>query len=83
MIVDLFQRRIWLGPLLGIVIGLLIGLLIGWSTVDFKAARDDVRMVAEAYATNNNAALAKARLASKRLATLPAKTELNRATPNR
>ena len=64
MIGGLLQRNVLIGLGIGIVLGLVIGLLIGWSTVDFKAARDDVRMVAEAYATNNNAALAKARLAS-------------------
>ena len=64
MIVGLFQRQIWLGPLLGILIGLAIGLPAGWMTVSFQPGKDDVRMVAEALATNNNANLAKARLAN-------------------
>ncbi len=61
-LVELLQRRIWLGPLIGLLIGLGVGLPLGWQTVDWQPGPDDVASVADSYSLNNDAALARARL---------------------
>ncbi len=64
-IVQLLQRRIWLGPLiliLTLLVGLGVGLAIGWMTVEFKPNASDVAAAADSYALNNDLDLAKARL---------------------
>jgi len=63
-IVELLQRRIWLGPLIALVIGLGLGLVLGWETVSFKPSVDDVAAAADSYALNNDATLAARRLSS-------------------
>jgi hypothetical protein len=63
-IVELLQRRIWIGPLLGLIIGLGLGLLIGWviAPVSWQPNADDVVAVADSYYLNNDPVLARARL---------------------
>jgi len=63
-IVELLQRRIWIGPLIGVVIGLGLGLLIGWVLlpVSWQPNADDVMAVAEAYETTKDPVVARARL---------------------
>ncbi len=66
-IIELLQRRIWLGPLIALivfVVGLVVGLVIGWETVSFKASSDDVAAAADSYYLNNDLGLATRRLSS-------------------
>jgi hypothetical protein len=66
-LIELLQRRIWLGPLIGLIIGILLGLLFGWvvAPVSWAPVSDDIASMADAYEINPAAAtaLAKARLA--------------------
>ncbi|HEX9074149.1 MAG TPA: hypothetical protein VF932_00135 [Anaerolineae bacterium] len=66
-LIELLQRRIWLGPLIGLIIGIVLGLLFGWVVVpvSWAPASDDIASMADAYEINPAAAttLAKARLA--------------------
>ena len=52
-IVGLLQRRIWIGPLIGVVIGIGLGLLIGWviMPVNWQPNADDVLAVADSYSS--------------------------------
>jgi hypothetical protein len=63
-ILELVQRRIWIGPLVGLLIGLALGLLIGWviAPVSWVPNADDILAVADSYSVNNDAPLARARL---------------------
>ena len=63
-IVGLLQRRIWIGPLIGVVIGISLGLLIGWLVmpVNWQPNQDDVLAVADSYSLNGDPVLARARL---------------------
>ncbi|MCI0474920.1 MAG: hypothetical protein L0Y55_01620 [Anaerolineales bacterium] len=63
-IVELLQRRIWIGPLIGLIIGIGLGLLIGWvvAPVNWQPNADDVVAVADSYSLNNDPVLARARL---------------------
>jgi hypothetical protein len=63
-IVGLLQRRIWIGPLLGLIVGLGLGLLIGWvvAPVSWQPNADDMVAVADSYYLNNDPVLARARL---------------------
>ncbi|MCX7838643.1 MAG: hypothetical protein N2559_04190 [Anaerolineae bacterium] len=63
-ILELVQRRIWIGPLVGLLIGLALGLLIGWviAPVSWTPNADDILAVADSYSVNNDPVLARARL---------------------
>ena len=63
-IVGLLQRRIWIGPLIGLLIGISLGLLIGWvvAPVNWQPNPDDVLAAADSYYLNNDPVLARARL---------------------
>jgi hypothetical protein len=63
-IVELLQRRIWIGPVLGLIVGLGLGLLIGWviAPVSWQPNADDMVAVADSYYLNNDPVLARARL---------------------
>jgi hypothetical protein len=63
-IVGLLQRRIWIGPLIGLLIGIGLGLLIGWviAPVNWQPNADDVLAAADSYYLNNDPVLARARL---------------------
>ncbi|MBM3129923.1 MAG: hypothetical protein FJ009_15040 [Chloroflexi bacterium] len=63
-IVGLVQRRIWIGPLLGLIVGIGLGLLIGWiiAPVSWQPNADDVSAVADSYSLNNDPVLARTRL---------------------
>ena len=66
-LIELLQRSIWLGPLVGLIVGIVLGLLIGWVIlpVNWAPGIDDVASMADAYNTNPAAAtaFAKTRLA--------------------
>jgi hypothetical protein len=63
-IVGLLQRRIWIGPLIGLLVGIGLGLLIGWviAPVNWQPNADDVLAAADSYYLNNDPVLARARL---------------------
>ena len=65
-IVGLLQRRIWIGPLIGLLIGISLGLLIGWvvAPVTWTANSDDVLSIAESYDLTKDLVVARARLKS-------------------
>lgn len=64
-LIELLQRRIWLGPLIALLlllVGFGVGLGVGWATAEFTPSADDVAAAADSYAFNNNLDLARARL---------------------
>lgn len=63
-ILELVQRRIWIGPLIGGLVGLALGLLIGWviMPISWTPNADDILAVADSYSVNNDPVLARARL---------------------
>ncbi|MBI4789178.1 MAG: hypothetical protein HY782_19270 [Chloroflexi bacterium] len=62
-LIELLQRSIWLGPLIGLIVGIVIGLIIGWVVlpVSWTPNVGDVASMADAYQTNPAAATAFAR----------------------